>query len=107
MGRVARLTGFAIVTVAVVAAAAFLLLPLAVRGFVRGLTLIVNGGVWVAASLSTGADAWTIFKTVGRAAGTAMLSPQAFGVIGGLVLAGGLALYGLQRLLGSDEESPR
>jgi len=107
MGRVARLTGFAIVTVAVVAAAAFLLLPLAVRGFVRGLTLIVNGGVWVAASLSTGADAWTIFKAVGRAAGTAMLSPQAFSVIGGLVLAGGLALYGLQRLLGSDEESPR
>src|SRR5437773_941224 len=105
MGRVARLTGFAIVLVAVVAAAGFLLLPLAVRGFVRGLTLTVNSGVWIAASLSTGADTWTILKTVGRAAGTALFSPQALGVIGGLVLAGGLALYGLQRLLGSEQES--
>jgi len=35
------------------------------------------------------------------------VSPQAFGVVGGLVVAGGLALYGLQRLLGSEEESPR
>ena len=107
MGRVARLTGFAIVSVAVVAAAAFVLLPLAIRGFVRGLTLTVNALVWLAASLSTGADTWTILKTVGSAAGNALISPQAFVVVGGLVVAGGLALYGLQRLLGSEEESPR
>jgi len=107
MGRAARLTGFAIVSLAVVAAAGFLLLPLLVRGFVRGLTLTLNGGVWIAASLSSGADAWTIVKTVGGAAGTALTSPQAFVVGGGLVVAGGLAMYGLQRLLGSDEESPR
>jgi hypothetical protein len=107
MGRAARLTGFAIVAIAVVAAAGFLLLPLAVQGFVRGLTLTLNAGVWLAASLSTGADAWTILKTVGSAAGTALTSPQAFIVGGGLVVVGGLAMYGLQRLLGSDEESPR
>jgi hypothetical protein len=28
-------------------------------------------------------------------------------IVGGLVLAGALALFGLQRLLGSEEESPR
>jgi len=107
MGRAARLTGFAIVTVAVVAAAGFVLLPLVVRAFVVGLTLTVNASVWVAASISTGADTWTVLKTLGSAAGNALVSPQAFAVVGGLVVAGGLALYGLQRLLGSEEESPR
>ncbi len=107
MGRAARLTGFAIVAVAVVAAAGFLLLPLVVQGFVQGLALTVNAIVWLAASLSSGADAWTILKTIGRAAGAALISPQAFGVIGGLVVASGVALYGLQRLLGSEEESGR
>ena len=107
MGRAARLTGFAIVSVAVLAAAVFLLLPLAARGFVRGLELTVNACIWLAASLSTGADVWTILKTVGQAAGSALISPQAFAVVGALVLVGALALYGLQRLLGSEEESRR
>jgi hypothetical protein len=107
MGRAARLTGFVIVSVAVFAAAVFLLLPLAARGFVRGLELTVNASVWLAASLSTGANAWTILKTVGQAVGAALISPQAFAVVGALVLVGGVALYGLQRLLGSEEESRR
>ena len=107
MGRAARLTGFAIVAVAVIAAAGFVLLPLVVRAFVRGLTLTVNASVWVAASISTGADTWTVLKTLGSAAANALVSPQAFAVVGGLVVAGGLALYGLQRLLGTEEESPR
>jgi hypothetical protein len=107
MGRAARLTGFAIVSLAVAAAALFVLLPLVARGFVRGLELTVNASVWFAASLSAGADSWTILKTMGRVAGQALLSPEAFAVVAGLVFAGGLALYGLQRLLGSDEESPR
>ena len=107
MGRLARLAGLAIGSVALVAAAVWFLLPLGVRALVRGMSLVVDGCVWFAASISTGADAWTILKTVGRAAGSALVSPQAFAVVSGLVLAGALALLGLQRLLGSDEESSR
>ena len=107
MGRLARLAGVAILSVALVVTAAWLLLPLAVRGLVRGIALVVDACVWFAASISAGADAWTILKAVGRAAGTALVSPQAFAVVGGLVLLGALALVGLQRLLGSEEESSR
>jgi hypothetical protein len=69
--------------------------------------MAVNASVWLAASLSAGADSWTILTTIGRAMGNALASPQAFMIIGGLVLAGAVALYGLQRLLGSEEESSR
>jgi hypothetical protein len=105
--RAARLTGLAIATVTLTLAAAFLLLPLAVRVFVRGLELAVNGCIWLAASLSAGADAWTILKVVGRAAAGAIVSPRTFATLGALVLVGALALYGLQRLFDSEEESSR
>src|SRR5215510_7618497 len=107
MGRSARLAGLAITSVALGAGAIWFLLPLGVRAFVRGLVLVVDGCVWFAASVSAGADAWTILKAIGRAAGSALTSSQAFMVLGGLVLAGALALFGLQRLLGSEEESTR
>jgi hypothetical protein len=107
VGRAARLTGFAIALVAAIAAAGYFLLPLVVRAFIRGLQVTVNASVWFAASLSAGADAWTIVSAVGRAVGSALASPQAFMIVGTLVLVGALALYGLQRLLGSEEESSR
>ena len=107
MGRLARPAAFAIVTVALVVTAAWFLLPLGVRALVRGIALVVDACVWFAASISAGADAWTILKAVGRAAGGVLASPQAFAIVGGLVLAGALALVGLQRLLGSEEESSR
>jgi hypothetical protein len=108
VGRAARLTGFAIATLLAMMAAGFFVLPFVVRGFIRGLELTVNACVWFAASLSAGADMWTIVAAVGRAVGSALVSPQAFVIVGGLVLAGVLALYGLQRLLGSDgDASPR
>jgi hypothetical protein len=97
--------GFTFASIGAVAAAGYLLLPLVVRGFIRGLELTVNAFVWFAASLSAGADAWTIVSTVARAVATALLSPQAFIAVGGLVLIGAAALYGLQRLLGAEEKS--
>ena len=106
MGR-ARLAGIGIVAVVSTVAGAYLLLPAAVRLFVRSLMLIVNGSVWLAASLSSGTDGWTIATTVGRAAASTMSTPQVSGFIAVLVLVGGIAVYGLQRLLGSEEESSR
>jgi hypothetical protein len=104
MGRV-RLAGIGIVAVVSTLAGAYLLLPAAARLFVRALLLTVNGCVWLAASLSSGTSGWTIASTVGRAAANALSTPQVSGVIAGLILVGGLALYGLQRLLGAEEES--
>jgi hypothetical protein len=104
MGRV-RLAGIGLVTVIGTMAAAYVLLPAAVWLFVRALTSTVNGCVWIAASFSSGTDGWTIASTIGRAAASAISTPQASGVIAALVLIGGVALYGLQRILGSEEES--
>ena len=106
MGRV-RLAGIGVVAVVSTVAGAYLLLPAAVRLFVRSLMLIVNGSVWLAASLSSGTDGWTIATTVGRAAASTLSTPQVSGFIAVLVLIGGIAVYGLQRLLGSEEESSR
>lgn len=85
----------------------YLLLPLATRVLVRALTLTVNGCVWLAASMSSGADAWTILSAVGRAAGDTLATREASGILLALVLVGAFAFYWLQRLLGNEEESSR
>ena len=102
-----RLAGLAIVGVVAPIAAAFLLLPLIVQGFVRAINGTVNASLWVAASLGSGSSAWSLFATVGRAGAAAIVSPRALAVIAGLVLVSVVALYGLQRLLGYEEESSR
>jgi hypothetical protein len=102
-----RLAGVALVAVAASIAAAYLALPYAVRGLVRAIGLALNACVWLAASISDGADAWTIVRTVVGAAGGALASPGALATMAALVLVGALALYGLQRLLGMEEESSR
>ena len=103
MSHAARLAGFALAILGAIAATGYFLLPLVIRGFVRGLELTVNGFVWFAASLSAGADVWTITRTITRAVASALLSTQVFVAVGGLVLVGAAALYGIQRLLGPEE----
>jgi hypothetical protein len=104
---VARVVGVVISSIAATLAAVFLLLPIAVRGLVRVLDLTLNACVWLAASLSNGTDGWTIFAEIGRTAGGMLLSTRAITVLSGLVLVVAAALYCLQRLLGSEEESWR
>lgn len=105
--RTARLAGAGLVSVVGSAAALYLVLPLATRALVRTLTLTVNGCVWLAASMSSGADPWTILAAVARAAGSSLATRAASGVLLVLVVVGALAFYWLQRLLGSEEESSR
>ena len=105
--RTARLAGIGIVSVVATIEAAYFLLPIAAWAFVRLLTLTLNGSVWLAAAFSSGTDGWTILATVGRAAAGALTTPQASGAIAALVVVGALALFGLQRLLGSEEDSSR
>ena len=87
--------------------AAYVVLPIAAWAFVHALTATLNGSVWLAAAIGSGADAWTIVRTVGNAAADTMATPQASGGIAVLVVVGALALFGLQRLLGSGEDSSR
>jgi hypothetical protein len=86
------------------AAIAYLLLPLAAWAVVRGLTLVVNGSIWAAASFSSGADGWTIAGTIVQAAAGAFATPEVSATVIALVAVGALALFGLQRLLGSEED---
>jgi hypothetical protein len=102
-----RLVAIACVAILSSLAAAVVVVPFALRALVRGLDLTLNGSVWFAASVGTGMDAWTITATVGRAVGSALLTQQALAAGGGLVLLAALALYGLQRLLGFEEESSK
>jgi hypothetical protein len=102
-----RLAGLGIVAVAATVAAGFLLLPLAVGAFVEAVRLSVNAAVWLAAALGSGADAWTLVTTIGRAAAGALITPRVLAVVAALILVGAVALYGRQRLLGYEEESSR
>lgn len=105
--RSARLIGFWSVAAALAAGGVFLLIPLAARIFVRAIVLMSSVCVQFAVLLSAGVDTWTILATIGRSAGEVLISTRALAVVGGLVLVGAIALYGLQRLLGSEEESSR
>jgi len=96
-----------VVAVTAIVAGGYLVLPIAAWAFVRALTMTLNGCIWVAASISSGADAWTIVQTIGKAAAGTFVTPQVSGLIVMLVVLGGLALFGLQRLLGSEEDSPQ
>ena len=104
-GRLLRLAGWGIAAVTLTGVAGWLLIPLAARMLVRGVELTLNGSLMLAASLGTGADTWTILRTVARALGATLLTRPALIGVAVLLLVGAAALYGLQRLLGSDEES--
>jgi hypothetical protein len=101
------LAGIGVVAVLATVATAYLLLPIAAWAFVRALTITLNGCVWLAAAITSGADGWTIISTIARAAAGAFMTPQVSGTILALVAVGALALFGLQRLLGSEEDSPQ
>jgi len=102
--RAWRWAGIGTVALVTTIAGGFVLVPATVRGLVRVLELTLNGGLWLAASISSGADAWTIVATVGRAIGRSLVTPGALGAAGLLLLVGAGALFGLQRLLDSEEE---
>jgi hypothetical protein len=84
---------------AVAAIAALLLLPLAVRLFVGALVMTTNACIWFAASLSAGTDWWTIAGTVARSVRDGLATSEALGAAVVLMSVGAAALWGLQRLL--------
>jgi len=99
--RVAR---WAAVSIGLAVFVTVLALPLAVRAAARALVLVLNGYVWVAMSISAGMSVWGVLAAIGRSLVAALATPTASATLVGLVAVGALALYGLQRLLGSEGE---
>ena len=102
--RWVRWAGLAVVAVTTLLASAFVLAPVAVGALVQMFSLLLRGSLWLATAIGRGDDSWTIATAVGRGMTTALVTPGAMGVIGGLLLLGAVALFGLQRLLDSEEE---
>jgi hypothetical protein len=100
-----RNAGLVVVGLSLSAAAVFALLPLLGRTLVRAVELLVAGCVWVATAISVGVSIWDVLGTIGRAAAGELATGAASVVLALLVLVGIAALYCLQRLLESEEES--
>jgi hypothetical protein len=98
------LAGIGVVAVVATIAAGYIVLPAAAWAFVRLLTSLLNASVWFASALGSGEDGWTIARSVARAAARSLITPRASAVIAVLVLLGAASLFGLQRLLGAEEE---
>ena len=103
--RLARIAGVALVGLGFAAAALFVLVPLLGRAFVRTIELMVAACVWLATSIGVGLSFWDVLATIGRAAAGGLTTSAASVILGVLVLVGIVALYLLQRLIESEEES--
>jgi hypothetical protein len=90
----------------VLALAALVGVPLLALALVWGLRVGLDGVLWLALALSTGANLWQIAEAGGRALASSLVTPQAIGGTSGLVILGALALVGLRRLFESKKESP-
>jgi hypothetical protein len=103
--RLARVTGLVCVGFVLAIAAAYYLLPLIRRAFVALVELVVAGCVWVATSIGVGVSMWDVLATIGRATIGSLVTPAGSIGLSILVVIGIIALYWLQRLLESEEES--
>jgi hypothetical protein len=101
----ARVAVLAFAGLVAAAWAAFFLLPLLGRAFVRSIEVAVAACVWLATSISVGVSVWDVLATVGRAIVTGLLTPTGSVALTVLVVVGIMALYWLQRLLESEEGS--
>jgi hypothetical protein len=102
--RAARLVGLTLVAAALTLAAGYLLLPVAIRVIIVGLGLMMNTGIWLVVATGSQPNRSAVALVIARAALGALMSTRALAALSGLVLLGAGALYGLQRVLGWEEE---
>jgi hypothetical protein len=105
--RTWRLAGLAAVMTTVGIAASFALVPVVVQGLLATLDLTLDTAVWLSMAFEADDDIWTVLATIGRSAADMFMTRRAMAAFGTLVLISSVALYALQRLLGSEEESSR
>ena len=103
--RRARFAGLALAGLAAAVAGSLVLVPLLGQAFVRVIDLMVAACVWLATSIGVGLSFWDVIGTIGRAAAGGLATSAASVALGVLVLVGIVALYWLQRLIESEEES--
>jgi small-conductance mechanosensitive channel len=103
--RLARSIGATLGGLGLAGIASYYLLPVAERLVVRGVELVVAGCVWAATSIGVGVSMWDVLGTIGRAAVGSLVTPVGSFALAILVVVGIMALYWLQRLLDSEEES--
>ena len=103
--RFMRLAGLAVAGLSLTVAAAFIVLPFLARAAARGIAMLVAGCVWLATSIGAGVSLWDVIGTIAWAGVQSLVSPTGSIVLAGLVIVGIVALYWLQRLLESEEES--
>jgi len=101
--RDSRWVGLAVAAVAGVVVSAVLLAPAAAAVLVQLLQWLLRASLWLATSVVRGDSAWTIAAAVGRGGMTALSTPSAMSVAGALLIVGAAALFGLQRLLDSEQ----
>src|SRR5438128_1553386 len=87
--RAVRMTGLTAVSLVTLVLAAYLGLPLAMRGVLQALDLTLALCIWLATSLDSQAGAWTVATAVGRATAAALMTPRVLAVGGALVLVSG------------------
>ena len=100
----ARTAGRWLVGLALTVLAAALGLPYAVRAFARAVEVLLQGCVSLAVAVSAGASAWSVAGTIARSLAATIATPQATGGLAVLVVVAIGALWGLQRLLGPEQE---
>src|SRR4051794_33200451 len=98
-----RVAGISILTVTLMIVAGYALLPLGVAGFTASIDFVLSAGLSLASV--GGDDPSAIFLAIARETFGVLASTNALGVIAALVVVSAAALYGLQRLLGLEEES--
>jgi hypothetical protein len=75
------------------------------RLFFDAVDLGVRGAVWTSEAFERGLGLWAILGQVGRVMAAVIGTPQVTGALIGIGMVGALALYGLQRVLSSEQES--
>ena len=100
--KTAAAVGLAAGLALVVLAGAFLLSS-GPRLFFDAVDLGVRGAVWTSESLERGL-VWAILGQIGRVMAAIIATPQVTGALIGIGMVGALALYGLQRVLSSEQE---
>src|SRR5262245_44210295 len=105
--RAWRRAGLTAIATALAIGASFALAPYAARALVATLDLALDACIWLTLSFDAEADVWTVLAAIGRAAAEIFMTRRALAALVSLVLLSSLALYGLQLLLGAEEESSK
>ncbi|MGE0393505.1 MAG: hypothetical protein AB7I25_06625 [Vicinamibacterales bacterium] len=67
-----------------------------------GLVAGVQGAVWTADTVGGGLWWWSVLEKMGSAVGKAATAPRSVAALIALQLVGGMAMYGMTRLLGDE-----